>query len=813
MKRVLCIVILALTIPFSFALIGHAHADVFNPNRIIDDAVFDSSSTMNAGQIDNWLNANFPSSCISTNRGFGAPDPTGYSPTTGFTYGGAVSAGRVIYDAGQAYGINPQVLLATLQKEEGLVVGNGPYGCSALAISASVGYGCPDSGGSYSYTGLNPPLYYSNGTPVTAVSGTCVNSAVKAGFSQQVIRAAWLLKFGEQRSKGNINWAVIKGSWDNSDDPQSCYGGPMTQGTWQRCPSGATTYYDGYTSIDGSPVHMDSGATAALYWYTPHFHGNQSFFDLFTGWFGGATVPNAFKIGSDPAVYVQAAGYRFYVPSIEILQDFGFGSGAQSISQSTADNIPPPGAGSGLSTTLGNVVKSPSDADSDGGSIYLVTSGRKYLFTTVQQMADFGFDSSSIHYLPLSFIAAIPYAGTLSNYVQAPNANVFQVSANTKRWILDGPTLQSLNPSGSISILSEALASAIPPGKPLTNSNALIGASGSIYLYSNNNYYYVPTPEVLECWGFMNTLKLPLYNLTNSSSFAPIGSSPPLNCFNQIDASTAYLLNSNNKVLAPNSYGFSSSFANSDLASVINQLPLRQASLGQVLQGTNSPIVWYLENGLKKGIPSLVDLRLLGISAQQIDRVTPGGVNSLPGLGLKMGVGQVVRASDTGTVYVVTSPTTKSWIATGDDFSAYSYSWNSIDNFPSSTIDQFYTTNPNPLSKYMYTSSGGVYLMDVNGCYGLTPSQIDAYGQPHTAAAAGQPYDSSIFPYLNLVNCKNGSIFVKAPNQYTIYKVENGTKRPVSTWSQLQNISGQSNPYIINLSDSTLQTLPTGPVI
>ncbi len=31
---------------------------------------------------------------------------------------------------------------------------------------------------------------------------------------------------------------------------------------------------------------MNSGATAALYWYTPHFHGNQVFYDLFTQWFG-----------------------------------------------------------------------------------------------------------------------------------------------------------------------------------------------------------------------------------------------------------------------------------------------------------------------------------------------------------------------------------------------------------------------------------------------------------------------------------------------------------------------------------------------
>jgi hypothetical protein len=266
-------------------LTGIANAYTFNPNKIIDDGIFDNSNSMNASQIDVFINS-FPNSCISPNSGFAAIDPVGYSPTSGFSYGGYVTAGKVIYDAAQAYGINPQVLISTLQKEQSLVVGGTNY-CNngdEHKYAAAVGYGCPDSGTTYSYTGLN--LYQRNGVTVTSVGPTCVNTALKAGFSQQVIRAAWLLKFGEQRSEGNIGWAIIKGSWDNSDDPQSCYSGSMTQGTWQRCPSGATVFYDGYSTIDGTLVHMDNGATAALYWYTPHFSGNQHFFDIFTTWFG-----------------------------------------------------------------------------------------------------------------------------------------------------------------------------------------------------------------------------------------------------------------------------------------------------------------------------------------------------------------------------------------------------------------------------------------------------------------------------------------------------------------------------------------------
>jgi microcompartment protein CcmK/EutM len=258
----------------------------FDKNILIDDVVFNDTSTMSATQIDAFLNSK--SSCISPASGFSSILPTGYSPSGGFQYGGNASAGAVIATAAQVYGLNPQVLLVTLQKEQSLVTSTS---CSTNTIAKAVGYGCPDSYTSNSYSGVN--LYTRNGTTYTSVEGICVNSAAKAGFSQQVIRAAWMLKFSQQRALGNTAWAIIGGSWDNSDDLSSCYSGFMTQGTYKRCPNGSATYYDGWATIDGMATHMDSGATAALYRYTPHFHGNQNFVDRFESWFG-STISSLF---------------------------------------------------------------------------------------------------------------------------------------------------------------------------------------------------------------------------------------------------------------------------------------------------------------------------------------------------------------------------------------------------------------------------------------------------------------------------------------------------------------------------------------
>jgi hypothetical protein len=275
------------SIIFSVAVPAPAHALSFDPSRIIDDDVFDNVTSMTSAQIDAFLNE-FPNSCLSTNNNFATPDPIGYNINQGYIFGSNVSGGTAIAHAAQAYDLNPQVLLTTLQKEQSLV--SGGKGCYPNTPDPSSAAPCDlyGNGRIYNCTGACPFAYGGGCIPIAVgygCPGRC--DAAKEGFSNQIIRAAWLLKFSEQRAKGNINWAIVRGSWDNSDDLQSCYSGPMTRGNWQVCPSGGTSPYDGlYTPKDGTTIELKTGATAALYYYTPFLSGNKSFWNIFTGWFG-----------------------------------------------------------------------------------------------------------------------------------------------------------------------------------------------------------------------------------------------------------------------------------------------------------------------------------------------------------------------------------------------------------------------------------------------------------------------------------------------------------------------------------------------
>lgn len=251
MKKSAIILLLALTTFFVLASPDSAIA-AFNKNNVISDNVFERYSTMRTGDIQTFFNQ-FPNSCL---KNYEAAYPNGYD-----SYGDKVSAAKVIKRAAKIYGINPQVIIATLQKESSLVTGND--GCASWRYKSAMGMACPDGGE------CPAPGY--------------------GGFSRQVTKGAWLLKFGKERANGNVNWEADDGV---GGDYNVSYGGPMTEGCHQRNIDSPVVCYDGLTTIDSESVYITSGATGSFYNYTPHLHGNQLFVSIFEDWFGPTVEVN-----------------------------------------------------------------------------------------------------------------------------------------------------------------------------------------------------------------------------------------------------------------------------------------------------------------------------------------------------------------------------------------------------------------------------------------------------------------------------------------------------------------------------------------
>lgn len=234
----------------------------FNPNNLIDDSVFSNTKTFtSANQIQSFLE-NQNSILANTSNVFIAqlkeptdsnlkqtledPNPTSTTKRT---------AAQLIYDAAQSSGLNPQVILVTLNKEQSLITGrqNSTPDQIQRALDFAMGFGCPDS-------------------------QPC--GQVYQGFYAQL--------FGGLDTGANRYLGAAKSLMKSFTTPggRGPYFNGQTSGTGDAITLPNTTG-DYVGVLPQQSVVLSNAATAALYRYTPHvFNGNYNFWKFFNEWFG-----------------------------------------------------------------------------------------------------------------------------------------------------------------------------------------------------------------------------------------------------------------------------------------------------------------------------------------------------------------------------------------------------------------------------------------------------------------------------------------------------------------------------------------------
>lgn len=236
----------------------------FDPGYIISDERFFDNLAMSEAQIQAFLNTMVPTCratdpnlpCLKnlkTSTNTRAAQASGHC--TGYASEGWETAARIIWRVAQACRINPQVLLATLQKEQGLVTASAP---TSWQYQAAMGYGCPD-------TAPCDARYYH--------------------FFNQVYMAAWQFR----------QYTYNPAPWRHHIGPTAVFWHPN---------SGCGT----------STVNIRNQATANLYNYTPYrpntaalnnlyglgdtcsSYGNRNFWRTFNEWFGSSTLSGITEI-------------------------------------------------------------------------------------------------------------------------------------------------------------------------------------------------------------------------------------------------------------------------------------------------------------------------------------------------------------------------------------------------------------------------------------------------------------------------------------------------------------------------------------
>jgi len=294
MKQKINKLVLALIVGLAAFSPGFARAEssvdpAFNPNLLISDSAFsDTKSFVGPEGIQKFLESK-GSVLAKTSQDFllmlKEPQSSSLKEALEDPHPNASklrTAAEIIWDAGQSSGLNPQVILVTLNKEQSLITGQISSDRLQRALDFSLGFGCPDGGG-------------------------CGD--VYKGFYHQL--------FGGLDESGSRYLGAAKSLMRSFNTPGGR--GPLYNGAPAKV--GDTIVLantlGGYTGVQAQQsVTIGNLATAALYRYTPHvFNGNYNFYRFFKEWF---SYPNGtlFKVRNDKNLYVIQDGSIFTVPPL-----------------------------------------------------------------------------------------------------------------------------------------------------------------------------------------------------------------------------------------------------------------------------------------------------------------------------------------------------------------------------------------------------------------------------------------------------------------------------------------------------------------
>lgn len=739
MKKIILIILTAVISTSSCVgiLLKTAHADAFNQNDIMDNAVFDDANSMTQAQIQSFLNA-FPNSCLSN---YSAPYPSDY-----FTYGANAPASAIIKQVSNLWGINPKVILTTLEKEESLVTGNA--GCDSWRYNSAVGMGCSDT-------------------------GPCP-SAGYAGFSQQVTKGMWQLMFNRERSEGNLAWG---------DNGSIYYGGFMTPGTYSRQSGSPATYYDGIATIDGSPVTMSNGATAALYTYTPHFAGNQNFQAIFNQWFGSTHFPqpiggSLYYQQSTGALFLVNDTTRYYIPSFDILRNYGLDVyPSMSASDATIQSFTDGGALTDLTW--------------DSNGVYLVNNKVRYHVSTTMCTA-WGFactDNTQVKPLNSTFQTQYLQQGfELANLVYS-NGNIYRMDAGSKEPIANPRTLSDLG-LGSTAILATSPANSLQPlGVLLMTTPGMIqfSASSPIYYFDGTTYYQIPDMNSYNDWGLRAVSQLSAPQSLYTTTPPPSSSLSSWITSGGVD----YIIDHGSKIQIPSSLQSlwsGASFSTQIPTPLFNSLS--SATLSNFIW--TNPDMYYIDSAGKHHVPTYADAQALQSQLGSPQNISFNKVSSISTGNDYLAEGKIVNVQDgSGKLYVVNNRKL-TYIPNPDIFNAYGYNWGSIASYPTS-IETDYPTDGLTLTNGI--SSDGTHfihgpsslLYQLSGSMAADFGTIDSNFMAVDKQAIGRQVPTlSRFLY----NVDNGNIYyasggaihyVATQNAYQAYGGTLGTPSAVNT--------------------------------
>lgn len=457
----------------------------YDGGNIIDNSIFLNAAAMSKENIQSFLeskgaglaNLSFVLDCDVA----GAQGKQAYL-SIGAPCGSNIPASHIIYYASQIYGVNPQVTLATMQKEQSLTTAANP---TSWQLNQAMGYACP-------------------------TSGNCEESS---SFFYQIDNGTWVKRFHYERARGNMNWWYTSTSWTCGTSKPSFY-------TPNLYPGQNVNFIDPYSGVHYATIYIQNAATSAFYCYTPHafnnhtnsphpqelkgssrcypshpsagsvgrcYTGSYNFVKFFELWFGstrnGEHVWRVIQAPNDARLFLQVGNTKRWIPNGEIYADWRLNQyQTEQLTANEFDAIP----------TIPDLTR----LGTSGQYHYIVEGGRR-------------------HYIPNNYLSLWGYQNTIAAPVNSLLLTIpeyepvgrFMKSADGSYWLMNGGVRHymatsdvhawGVNSANVVGITDSYLLQ-ISASTPLTR---FVKSSGTDYVVDQGGLLRMPDAATAQTWS------------------------------------------------------------------------------------------------------------------------------------------------------------------------------------------------------------------------------------------------------------------------------------------------------------------------
>lgn len=768
---------------FTFLLLINRHEAYaeYDGGSLISDSVFLDSNSMSRQDIQNFLedrgagisSMSFVLNCYGPNS-----TERAWYTAAGANCDQETTAADLIYFASQIYGVNPQVTLATLQKEQSLATAPNP---TSYQLDHAMGYGCPTTGG-------------------------CEAS----NFAYQIDSGVWVLRYHYERANGNFSWWSPSTSW--TCGTEKAFYKPNLY------PSQNVDFYD-EDAVFYRTHYIENAATSSFYCYTPHaynnpeglygrepfgttgryYSGSYNFVLFFELWFGDTSGTPMFKVAGDNKTYILGSEDNYYhVQSQELLKAYGYEKRFYIIDSKPSNYL----EGKTFSGVL------PLHASFGSSEVYLVDRGGKYLFSSTSlKENEYGYALNTEAKLNSSVAGYLPTAGNMRSVIREYGGSEIYVMENGKRRrVPDLDAYRTGSPPYStldyVRLSSDYMES-LTPGYPLLGPNKVIRLydTGSFKFWDGTNIFNISRDTA-------NLVGLEIDYEMGSGEIENLPRQPEPVLIHVKDSNYYYILDNNTKRIVNHSDLTNFGYDADDFLLVPDEL------LENIETSTATPLITIGGRGSKYLIQgkeivhftSREAILELGYTYDDITDISEVTHTEIPFKGnYVIETGTLFKVTGQPQTFIITGLTSKLYIDSNTIINEFGFIKDSTKSFEANLVSNY--TNESTLNYIVRNTAGTVFLVNLGGA---------AYEIP-TAQLASSRFDitPSSLPALS------NSIFSNFEMQGTLkevlqdsssglrYYVENAERRLITSDSALAGI-GFGTSDITVVSTNFLATLPRG---